>query len=140
MRILVVGGLLFSIISSQAHAANIYVSVTAPDQVGKSFAYSLREGIASSRQHKLVNLETEAAFMLRVVTLNPQDREGLSTIYSATLTMSNFNKDNPLDYFLTSWVGQCGSSRTTECARNVIAGVDDEITPIVEALAKRLRK
>jgi hypothetical protein len=84
-----------------------------------------------------VQTESDAAFMLRVVTLNPDDREGVTTIYSATLTMSNFDTKNPLDFFLTSWVGQCGSSRTAQCARNVIAGMDSEINPIVEAFSRQ---
>jgi hypothetical protein len=108
--------------------------------VGQRLAYDLKEQFAASRQHGLVYTPQDAGFKLKVVTLNPDRSEGTQTIYSVTLTMSSFDDKMPLDYYLTSWVGKCGASVTEACAKDIVAGVNEEITPIVEAVTKASRK
>jgi hypothetical protein len=128
---------------SPVDAANIYVAATTPDQVGQAFVYALKEGVASSSRHKLVTSETDAAFRLRIVTLNPEStgREGIHTVYSVTLTMRNLDpKMSGWDYFVSSWVGDCGSDKTQNCAQAVLAGADAQMSPIVEVVSDTIRQ
>jgi hypothetical protein len=80
---------------------------------------------------------------LKVVTLNPDSagRQGIHTVYSVTLTMRNLDpKMSGWDYFVASWVGDCGVDKTDSCAKMILAGADTEISPIVEAVSDAIKQ
>lgn len=120
-----------------AHAADIYVDVTADDTAGRQFAYELRERVAQSARHNLVHSPDDAAFVLAIVTMD--DEKSYSTVYSATLTMQNFSDPDMFSYFIESWVGRCGASVMQSCAAKLSADVDAEIEPIVRAVSEVLK-
>ena len=124
---------------SPVAAASLHITVNAPDKVGKNLVYEIREKIATSARNKLVIDENDAAFGLKIVTIDPDD-ESNRTVYSLTLTMKQLAKDDSFDYYITSWVGVCGSSKTTSCASTLAADIDSEIQPIVEIFLKNLKK
>ena len=117
-----------------AKAETFYVTVDADDKVGRMLAYQVKETIAASSRHSLVNNRDEATFSLEIVTLDP-DQENVRTTYSLVLLWEN--KENDLfDYYIMSWVGACGSEKVQSCAKNLASEVDMEIQPIVEAMEK----
>jgi hypothetical protein len=126
-------------VGSWAHAATIYVAATADDPVGQSFVYQLRENIAASHIHRLADTESDGAFTIQVVTLDPQ-KEGNQTIYSITLTMRDFTQNHGLSYFITNWVGVCGQTVVAGCAKNLTAAIDGAIQPIAAMLMDAAKK
>lgn len=107
--------------------APVYIQATAEDTVGKLLVYEVREVIRRSSGLALVDRDSDARFVLRVVTIDPDRSEspGLSTIYSAVYTVHTFH-ETPVEMYLTNVVGVCGSSRVESCARKMIATLDEQ--------------
>lgn len=138
-RLKIAATLAFIASTAPAMAASLYLQNSTDDPVGKRLAYEVREQIARSARNKLVLVEEDAAFILRIVTLNPSETATNQTIYSLVLTMKQFSKDDAFDLYLSSWVGHCGRDVVTSCAANLAANVDGEIQPITEVLVKALK-
>lgn len=126
--------LALSLVGNPALGADIYVGVTSEDTVGQTLVYEIREKISKSQRHNLVSSPKDAAFKLSVVTLRGDGQ----TVYSISLLMRNFQTEGFFDFFVTSWVGYCGSRAIESCAANIVAGVDTEIEPIVRAVSESL--
>lgn len=107
--------------------AAVYVQSAADDPVGRLLAYEIREAVRRSSGLSLADRETDARFILRLVTLDP-DKErspGISTVYSAVYTMHTLH-DTPVEMYLDSYVGTCGSSRVESCGRRMTATLDEK--------------
>lgn len=128
-----------SVISApSAHAANIVVEYTGTDQVGTELAYELREKIAASSQHSLVHTREDAGFRVILVTVGSND--GVSAAYSAVLVWKNFIDQDGLDFFITTFAGNCGRTVAARCAASVLSGMDVEISRIVSAVMDAAKK
>lgn len=105
----------------------VYVEASGDDLVGRDLAYQVRETIRLSAGLTLADRESDARFILRVVTLDPdsKDSAGLSTVYSAVYTMRTFH-DFPVEMYKTSVVGTCGRNRVNSCARSITATLDEQ--------------
>jgi hypothetical protein len=105
------------------------VTHSGDDQVGRSLVYEVREAVSASSQMQLVEpTSTDAAVVLSIVTLDPEERrslEGTSTIYSATWTFFLSRGRNTVELYLTSQVGVSGMRRTGETARGLVATTDE---------------
>lgn len=114
-----------AIAQQQARAA-VYVQSSAEDPVGRLLAFEVREAVRRSSGLLLADRQADARFILRLVTLDP-DRErspGISTVYSAVYTMWTLH-DAPVEMYLDSSVGTCGSSRVESCGRRMAATLDE---------------
>lgn len=130
--------IVFSVIfPSAVHAASLMVSYTGDDTVGQGIAYSLREAVASSYQHKLVYTEEDAGFVIILVTVSDDDDAVAS--YSAVLTMPQLDHKG-FRYFITSIAGNCGRQRVTSCGKNILSSFDKDIQEIVAVFARSIRK
>lgn len=121
-----------------ARAANIIVEYTGTDQVGTELAYELRERIAASSQHTLVHTREDAGFRVILVTVGSNDRA--SSAYSAVLVWKNFVDPEGLDFFITTFAGNCGRTVAARCAASVLSGMDVEISRIVSAVLGAAKK
>lgn len=124
--------------SPSAYAANIVVEYSGTDPVGREIAYELREKISASKQHNLVHSRDDAGFRLILVTVGSDNQ--VSTAYSAVLVWKNFAVDEGLDYFITTFAGNCGRDVAARCAANVLSGMDSEISGIVSAIVDAAKK
>lgn len=106
--------------------AAVYVQATAEDPVGRTLIYEVREAVRRSSGLALADRESDARFILRVVTIDPDSSTspGISTVYSAVYTMQSLH-EAPVEMYLTSTVGTCGSSRVESCARGMTATLDE---------------
>jgi len=106
----------------------VIVSHSGDDQVGRSLVYKVREAVNASSQMQLVEpTSRDAAVVLSIVTLDPDERrslEGTSTIHSATWTFFLSSGRNTVELHLTSQVGVSGMRRTVESARDLVATTD----------------
>ena len=129
-------GALLLCATTAAPAASLFVESTAKDHVGQNLVYQLKNKIGGSAIHKLVYGRDDAGFVINVITLEMQ--EGRQTSYSAVLLMPPVDGKG-LDNYVTSQVGFCGADVTTRCAEGILAGFDDEISQIVEAVTAALK-
>jgi hypothetical protein len=121
---------------SQSKKIAVYIEATSPDSVGQQLVYEMREKIDSSSHLAEADSDAKSFFQLRIVTLDPGTTGGYGqqfTVYSVVLTGTPLDGRSGL-FYLDQWVGTCGSTRVTECAAQIIAGADADMTPIVQSL------
>ena len=126
--LIVVAGHSVAVAQQQIRAA-VYLQNNTDDPVGRLLAYEIREAIRRSAGLTLVDRDVDARFILRLVTIDP-DRErspGISTVYSAVYTVRTLH-DTPIEMYLESSVGTCGSSRVESCGRRMAANLDEKAT------------
>jgi hypothetical protein len=93
----------------------IVVSVTSKDRVGTNLAHRVREQFRASAGFRLVEQETAAVWVVRLITLARNDDQTL-TVYAVIWTVN--------DLYMHSIVGICGANRTDSCATTIIAKTD----------------
>ena len=103
------------------------------DTYGEKLAYYLRTEIVNNPRYKGEYIKTPR-WCIHLVTLDPdrgdyQPYGQIHTIYSAAYT-SLVNE--PLEIFLTSFVGIAGSERLKETAENLLVNLDTIIGDMVE--------
>ena len=127
-------------VRAQAQTA-IYLETTVPDRVGRQLMFELREGLRRSAGLSLADRSQDARIHVRVVTLDPNEgaSSGLMTVYSAVVTFRTFH-DTPVDAYLTSYVGTCGSNRTSHCAQTLLAGIDEQASTMRAVLRNVLEQ
>jgi hypothetical protein len=123
--------------SSASSAATIMVQATSNDSVGQSIVYNLRNEIARSALHTVVYDKKDAGFVINIITLKQDD--GRSSVYAASLLMPPFDNKG-FDYYITGVVGVCGSSVTKDCGPSILASFDSDISEIVAAFTKGVKK
>lgn len=113
--------------TASAQQAGVYIDATSEDVVGKQLVFELREVIRRSASMTLADREQDARFILRLVTLDPDDGANARamTVYSAVITMNTLH-DTPIEMYLTNRVGTCGSRRTDSCAKRLAAALDEQ--------------
>jgi hypothetical protein len=117
-----------------ADVARIPVEVvaTAEDSVGKRLVYFVKEGIRSSSSLDLT-VDGILRIKLLIVTLDQNSsRPGYSTAYSVVVTW--VNPQQPFPFYLTQYVGYCGSNRVQECAQGLVASTAEQAEFVVRML------
>lgn len=115
----------------------VYVTHSGDDSAGTRLGYAIKEGIRRSAGMTLVNREQDGRIAIRIVTLDPDDRDssGRRTIYSAVLTAETLH-NTPVTMFLTTFVGICGVNRIQACADGLVAETDKQVSWIQSLLSK----
>lgn len=108
----------------------VYVIASADDTVGNRLVYAIKERIRRSAAMEYVDRPQDGIIGVEIVTLNPDRAEdSRRTIYSIVWTTKTFH-DTPVTMFLTNSVGICGSSRIQECADDLVADTDKQVTKV----------
>lgn len=110
----------------------IEVSHSGEDIVGGRLAFAVKERIRKSESMR-ITYEKELRATIILVTLDQyKDSPGTSSCYSFVLCWDN--PEQPLSFYITSFVGYCGSSRVDEVAEGLVADVDKEIGKILSSI------
>lgn len=123
--------------AQQGKGMAVYVEANTPDTVGTRLVYQLREQLRSSHGLRLAGAEAGSFMQISLVTLDPDDNNGLRTIYSAVITAHELGNPSARIY-LTNIVGTCGGNRVTSCANSLAANIDEWSTTIQGELLKML--
>lgn len=117
----------------------VFVDALADDRVGKRLAYEVREGVRRSSSLSLTDIEDDAMYTLRLVTIDPEDPpRGNSTVYSLVLTMRQREELMTIDAYIDNNVGVCGAQRVGSYAAGMVADLD-EVAVRHRAVLRRLR-
>lgn len=118
--------------------ASVYVASVAKDSVGGRVEYALRESIRRSSSMELVPNVSNAAYVIHLVTLEPDESKnagsGVSTVYSVVWTVS-FRPDG-LTYWTHS-VGTCGTARVNECGEGLAAKTERVVSEVRAVLSAK---
>jgi hypothetical protein len=126
--------------SKRPAKVGIIVSCSCDDPVGRLFATSVRDVIARSPRYFLATEKTQKGangvqiglnFDLNVITMDSDDKtnpKGNATIVSSVLLIDG----TYVDHFLQN----CGSTRTEACAKDLLAGFDEDIEALYQVAAK----
>ena len=96
-------------------AVPILVSVTTKDRVGTNLAHRVREQFRASAGFQLVERESAAVWVVRLIT-HAGDDDQMHTVYAVIWTVN--------DLYMHSLVGICGANRVDSCATTIIAKTD----------------
>lgn len=112
----------------------VEVNGTTPDPVGQRLVFAVKERIRSSKSLAMSFDSKVARMQVNVVTLD-QNREqpGNSSSYAVVVLWNN--PADLLPYYLTHFVGYCGSAKVNECADGVVATISeqaDELTRLAQ--------
>ena len=70
---------------------------------------------------------------VNVVTLDQNtSNPGYSSAYAVVILWNN--PDQPFPFYLTQYVGYCGSSRVRECADGLVANISEQADRIIKLL------
>ena len=126
---LVLVGIAPSCFAQAGQKISVVVEHAGIDDVGQQLAFELRELIRGSQGMRLVVAsEADPRVVAHVVTAVGLTA-GKSTATSVSVVYDSANV--PLrGYFMTSSVQICGSTRTHDCARSIVAEIDAAIQDI----------
>jgi hypothetical protein len=103
------------------------------DAVGQRLVFYFKEAIRGSTSFS-VALEPTLGLRVWIVTLDPDNpSRAYSTVYSAAWTWNNPNE--PFDYFLTQYVGTCGSQRVRSCAEDLLVATNSQLERLQRLLS-----
>ena len=144
--------------SAQSETASKYtisVNATTEDDIGKQFAYAIREELRKSAKYALIEDGSLSAYQISLVTLDPNEgRSQTMTVAAVTLTAVNMASlflnekvasisQSPLfnlRLLFASWVRTVGSSRVEDSARSLVASVDKEVIELRDRVNKFVPK
>lgn len=111
----------------------VEVEHTGNDIVGGRLAFAVKEGIRKSESFR-ISYKDELRVKIILLTIdNDSYSPGNSSIYSFVLCW--VNPTYYFSFFITSYVGQCGSSRVDEVAERIISLTDKRIEGILKFLS-----
>ena len=118
---------------AQSQRSPVVVEHIGSDSVGQRLAFELREAIRGSQSMRLVTAkEANPRIVVYLITIETTvSNPGALTSAAMTVAYDSDELD-ARGTFLTTFVQNCGSKRTQECARDLTARVDEEL--------ERLRK
>jgi hypothetical protein len=117
--------------ATAAEKVPVCVYFTTSDQVGTTFAFTIREQITASQTYTIVPKCEDAMFVIRMVTTEDEPR--VSTAASVTLAIEN---PKSYDWLITQWSVVVGRERLTTSATNLIAAIDKEAQAVIKALGQ----
>lgn len=118
--------------AAQSNKLGIHISASTDDPVGRKLAYHFRDAVGRSGTFNEVPAGGRGV-RASLVTIDPND-DGIMTAYSLTLLINN---DDGLDYYVTSYVGVCGSGKVASCAQSMLTDIGGEIEVLRQALSKQ---
>ncbi len=131
LRFVVISGFLIA----EAVFAEMPVEVISrtPDTVGQRLVFAMKEGIRTSASLGISFDQTKPRMQVNVVTLDQNSSNpGYSTTYSLVILWDNPEQVFP--FYLTQYVGYCGSNRVRECADDLVASVSEKSDEIIKLL------
>ena len=120
---------------SQDSKVRVSVSHIGEDQIGKQFAYAVREAVRGSNGFRLTP-GVESVVQINIVSVNPERSSsagGNWTAAAVIYTMQNFNpfdKGNPQTWYriyLTTVVMTIGVQRVDQQAKSALATLDEAL-------------
>lgn len=117
----------------------VEINSTTPDTVGQRLVFALKEGVRSSTSLGISFDQSKPRMQVNLVTLDQSTTSpGYSTVYAVVILWNN--PAQPFPFYLTQFVGYCGSSRVRECADGLVANVSeqaDSVLKLFQAASKR---
>jgi len=108
---------------SQTTKIPIEVTHTGSDDVGRRFAYELRDQLKGSNSFRVVESASDPRLVVRIISIG---RDETSAISLATTVDAETIPVNGL--YVTSQVLRIGSLRTRETAGTVVTDIDESVT------------
>jgi len=116
----------------------IMIENTGDDNVGRRLIYEIKEGIKESKSMKL-SLINELGIKISIVTLEgDRDNPGNYTLYSISFLWNNPEQIFP--FYLTSSVGNCGSSRVEDVAKSIVAKTYEQCEQIMKVILSLIQE
>jgi hypothetical protein len=110
---------------AQPAKIKIYFQTDASDVVGRQLVFMLKDKIRASATFTETLDENNSFFIVDMVTIDPSvSGDGLSTIYAFDILLEN---DKGFNYFLTQFVGVCGSQKVESCASDLYRYIGEEL-------------
>lgn len=105
----------------------VYLEVMAPDTVGTTYVYQLREQLRASHAYLLVGTRAEASYHVWIATLDPYRAEPgrANSMTVASVVMAYGAGD--LDYYLQHWVLSVGRDGVAGSVSDLVAAIDKEV-------------
>lgn len=119
---------------SQTAKVTAYIDHSGNDPLGQQLSFFIKEQIRASATFSEASKYTDGGLQLHLITLDPDHGSGYQTIYSATITV--YNPDG-YDYFITAFVGNCGTNKIRECAASLYGDMGAQLEEIRKALQQR---
>lgn len=109
----------------------VVVEHSGTDAVGQRMAFELREGIRGSQAMRLVaDRDANPRITIHLVSIDESSTSPGSASALAIVFAYDSDELPHLGYLLNAYVQTCGTKRTSECARNILAYVDQSIEKV----------
>jgi hypothetical protein len=116
----------------------VEINSTSNDTAGQRLVFSVKEGVRRSSSLVLELDQNKARMQVNIVTLDQDPRNpGYSTVYSVVILFKN--PAQPFPFYLTQYVGYCGSSRVRECGDSLVANISEQADEILRAVSSARR-
>ncbi len=107
----------------------VFVQSSAEDSVGAMYVDKLRAAVEGSNGYMRVASASDAAFVISIVTMDPNEAElgpaaGSSTVAAVTLQLENAKG---LNYIVYSWVLVANRNKVETLATDLFSAIDKEI-------------
>lgn len=138
-RWFIIGVFCAIILPANAQNIPVYVNAKGDDAVGNRLVYVLKEQFRRSAGFSLASREQDGVLLVHIVTINPDERvaQQSHTIYSYAIS---FPAGGNRSWYITSFVGACGTSRVSQCANDMIVATDKEADFFRAAIADLLEQ
>jgi hypothetical protein len=99
------------------------------DSIGQRIAYQVREMIQNSATMVPYSGNVPGWFRVRLMTMDIGEQKNNLSCFSTILVMCNKDAKEkiPIEYYMTSWIGNGGSARVRDIAESIVAGVSKEL-------------
>ena len=97
------------------------------DDVASQLMFSIREAIRASSGYSLASTGQKPALMLTIICMPRSSPVGVD--YASTLTMPN-PAGGKRALLLTASIESCPAKETDECAKSLLASIDEEVLKI----------
>lgn len=120
---------------AQAKRTPVSVRHDGEDQVGRSFAFALKEAIRRSQSFILVeNTLTGPRIVVTLLSVESYaNQKGVSSAIGTTIVYDSLQTPGN-GIWLTSSISHCGSDRVESCAKNELPNIDDAVEYLRKSL------
>lgn len=109
---------------------SVFFEYSGDDSIGKQIAFLMLEEIRKSGSFRHTFDKSESVFTVSLVSMDPSG-DAHHSIYSYSILLTN---NDGFDYFITSYVGVCGSQRISTCAVDLFSNLGVQLEEIRRAL------
>jgi hypothetical protein len=130
---LIAAFLLAASIAAQAQTP-VEINNTSKDVVGQRLVFQVKEGIRRSSALAIEFDQSKPRMQVNIVTMDQDARNpGYSTVYSIVVLFQN--PAQPFPFYLTQYVGVCGSGRVRECGDGIVANISEQADDLLRAVS-----